>query len=148
MILKAVGCALVFGLGAFAQPDAPGVMVNLDGFRYPTFAALIQGDVLFETSLSGRRLVTGLPILAKLADANLETWTLPPLDAGRYLVWYHFSLIGEPRQLIFPIRSKLDRFFLAGRVAPHCEIYSLNRSAKRPAGHSCARRYPETATTS
>lgn len=33
-------------------------------------------------------------------------------------MWYHFSLIGEPRQLIFPIGSKLDRFFLRLRGAP------------------------------
>jgi hypothetical protein len=75
-------------------------------------SAAIQGDVLFEISGPDLRLADGNPILAKTAQDNLETWTLPPLERGKYLVRVHFVLVGGTRKVMVPVGNKLDRFFL------------------------------------
>jgi hypothetical protein len=92
-----------------------GIVVNVEGFRYPLIArsARIQGDVTFEVSATDVKLVDGNPILAAAAQTNLGTWILPPAG-GTYMVSYHFSLSGEPgiKPLTVLIGNRFDRFFL------------------------------------
>jgi hypothetical protein len=110
-----LGYLLLCGLGGWAQQEAPKISVNVEGFRYPVIArsARIQGDVVFEVSASGTKLLTAAHlILTEAARKNLETWTLPPLEAGRYLVTYHFELLGdEVARKTVRIGSKFERFF-------------------------------------
>jgi hypothetical protein len=127
--VEQLGCLLLCGLGAWAQ-EAPKIVVNVEGFRYPQIArsARIQGDVIFEVSALGQRLVTGHSLLAKAAQVNLETWTLPPFEGGNYLVWYHFRL-DEPgaKTETELIGSRFERLFLrlfhspTRRVAEVCD---------------------------
>ena len=120
---------MAVSLGVFGQSEGPKIVVNLDGFHYPVIArqARIQGDVLFELSADGRRLVSGGPLLATAAEANLETWTLEPLAAGRYRVWYHFVLSNPLKTEVAPLGNKFDRFLLRLFHAPtttivyHCD---------------------------
>jgi hypothetical protein len=109
------GCLLLCGLGALAQQDAPKVVVNVEGFRYPPIAASarIEGDVVVEISASGQRLIASAhPILEDGATRNLATWAVPPVESGKYIVTYHFELLeggGEAKTV--PIGSKFGRFF-------------------------------------
>lgn len=107
---------LVATLGAFAQREEPKIVVNLDGFRYPPIAkqARIFGDVAFRVGPRGRELVSSAnPLLTAAAESNLQTWTLPPLATGSYLITYHFVPLetGPPKQQSVPIGSGLSRFF-------------------------------------
>lgn len=122
-----LGYLLLCGLGAWAQQEAPKIVVNVEGFRYPPIArsAIIQGDVLFEVSDSGPRLVSGHPILAPAAQKNLETWTLPRLERGRYLISYHFVLLRESKRVAVPIGDMLDRLFLRVFHAPTERVYTV-----------------------
>jgi hypothetical protein len=108
------GCLLLFGLGAWAQQEAPKIDVNVEGFRYPPIAATarIQGDVIFQVFSADVDLVTGNPILARAAQTNLQTWDLPPFN-GNYLVRYHFELDkeGGAHTKTVPIGNKFGRFF-------------------------------------
>lgn len=93
-----LACILALGLCAFAQTEEPKIVVNLDGFRYPTIAvaARIKGDVFWELTASSRKLMTGKsPILTDAARKNLDGWTLPPRARGRYVVRYHFVITGK-----------------------------------------------------
>jgi len=89
--------------------------VNLDGYHYPPLAASahIQGDVTFEVSAAGQGLVSGHPLLVRSAQDNLKTWSLPPLQSGKYLINYHFQVIGEgvTAEKMVPIGNKFERFF-------------------------------------
>jgi hypothetical protein len=107
-------------MGAWAQQETPKIVVNVEGFRYPMIgrSAVIGGDVLFEINASGPKLLSGIPIFATPAHRNLETWTLPPLEHGRYFVRYHFVLLRESRQVMVPVGNKVDRFFLRLFHAP------------------------------
>jgi len=108
---KAVASILAFGLVAFAQSEEAKIKVNIEGFRYPPIArsARIQGVVTFEVSASGVKLVDGNRILAAAAQANLETWTLPPPQHGNYPVLYHFKLSGDRGR---ELGNEFHRFFL------------------------------------
>lgn len=94
MTIKAAACTFAFGLGAWAQQEAPKITVNVEGIRYPPIAAAarIQGDVTFEVSASGVKLMDGNPLLAPAAQTNLETWAPPPPQHGKYQVLYRFKL--------------------------------------------------------
>lgn len=78
------GLVLFFALGAFAQSEEPKAVVNLDGLQYPRLAeiAVIQGDIRFAVETSGRRLVSGNPLLARAAEADSQTWSCRLLRAG------------------------------------------------------------------
>ena len=104
---------LLCGIGAWAQQEEPKTRINLEGFRYPPIArsARIQGDVIFDVTASGVKLLAGSPILAAAAQTNLETWTLPPLEGRKYIVRYHFALLDETKQVTVPIGDGFDRFF-------------------------------------
>jgi hypothetical protein len=82
--VERLGCLLLCGLGAWAQ-EAPKIVVSIEGFRYPPIAAAarIQGDVTFEVSASGVKLMDGNPLLVSAAQTNLETWALPPPQHGK-----------------------------------------------------------------
>lgn len=116
-----VSCVLLCCVAAWAQQEAPKIAVNVEGFRYPPIArsAQIQGDVIFQVSASGARVIAGYPLLAKAAQVNLETWTLPPFEGGNYLVWYHFRL-DEPgtKTETELIGSRFNRLFLRLFGAP------------------------------
>jgi hypothetical protein len=122
-----LGGLVLCGCGAWSQQEDPKIVVNVEGFRYPQLArsAIIQGDVLFEVSASGPRLVSGHPILVPAAQRNLETWTLPLLDTRRYLVSYHFVLLRESRRVAVPIGDKLDRLFLRVFHAPTENVHTV-----------------------
>jgi hypothetical protein len=112
--MKRIGCLLLFAAGAWAQQEEPKIKVNVEGFQYLPVArsASIQGDVSFAVSASGVKMTSGHPLLAYAAQANLQTWDLPPLK-GKYLVRYHFVLTDfEPRRQMEPIGNRFDRFFL------------------------------------
>jgi hypothetical protein len=102
---------MLCGLGAWAQQEDPKITVNVEDFRYPPIArsARIQGDVTFEVSASGVKLVDGNRILATAAQANLETWTLPPPQHGTYPVLYRFKLSGDRGR---EPGNEIHRFFL------------------------------------
>jgi hypothetical protein len=120
-----LGCLLLCGFGAWAQQEAPKIVVNIEGFRYPPIArsARVQGGVIFEVSASGLRLVAGNSILSKAAEANLVTWTLPPLEAGKYLVSYYFEILGEEvTRKTVPIGSKFGRLLRRLVGAPTEEV--------------------------
>jgi hypothetical protein len=119
-MVKRIACLLAFGPAALAQGEEATMVVNLEGLRYPTIANVwnVQGEVGFEISPAAPRLITGNPILVLVARRNLDTGMLPPLEEGRYLVWFHFKLAGEMRQLTFPVGSKGRRFFLRLIGAP------------------------------
>jgi hypothetical protein len=110
-----LGSLLLCGCGAWAQPEAPKIVVNLAGFRYPPIAgtARIQGDVLFEVSASGQKLTSDTSrLLAEPAARNVATWTLPPLRTGKYLIAFHFKIldqVGVKRETV-PIGNKFERF--------------------------------------
>lgn len=125
--VERLGCLLLCGVAAWAQQEAPKILVNIEGFRYPQLArvARIQGDVVFEASASGQRLVAGGPLFVRAAQTNLETWTLPLLEHGTYLVRYHFALLRESRQVVVPIGDKLDRLFLRAFHAPTEKVYTV-----------------------
>src|SRR5580704_14931887 len=141
-----LGGLVLCGCGAWAQQEAPTIVVNVEGFRYPPIArsARVQGDVIFEVSALGLRLVAGSSILSKAAEANLATWTLPPLEAGKYFVSYHFELLEDGvKHKTVPIGSKFERFFrrLVGlpteKVVNTC--YPSNPTADPPPRHTLAK---------
>ncbi|HEY1756545.1 MAG TPA: hypothetical protein VGG72_14180 [Bryobacteraceae bacterium] len=69
--------------------------------------------MVFEVSNAGLKPTTAVsPILTEAARRNLETWTLPPLQSGRYLVSYHFVFLedGVKHRTVL-IGSKFGRFF-------------------------------------
>jgi hypothetical protein len=117
---------LLFVVRVCAQEE-PKINVNLEGFRYPTIArsARIQGDVIFDVTASGVKLLIGSPILAAAAQRNLETWTLPPFEGGKYIVRYHYALLDETKQVTVPIGDGLDRFFLRLFHAPTKKVYEV-----------------------
>jgi hypothetical protein len=109
--VKLLGGLLLCGVGASAQQEAPKVEVNVEGFRYPPIAASarLQGDVLFEVSASGPKVVTAAhPVLTEAA--RKKTWTLPPLEGAKYLVRYHFVILSEAGYR--PDRRRTRSFFL------------------------------------
>ncbi len=139
-----VGCLLLCGLGAWAQQrEAPKIVVNVEGFRYPRIAsqARIAGDVPFEISSSGQKLVTAAsPLLAEPARRNLETWTLPPLDSGKYLVRYHFEFLEDGvKQKTVPIGSKFGRFFRRLVGAPTEKVVNTCYRADDPTAYPAPR---------
>jgi hypothetical protein len=113
--VQQLGCLFLCGAGAWAQGEAQKVVVDVEGLRYPRIAASARlgGDVVFEVSNAGLKPTTAAhPILTEAARKNLETWTLPPLKSGRYLVSYHFELLedGVKRKTV-PIGGRFGRFF-------------------------------------
>jgi len=121
--------ALAVAFGAFAQSEEPRLVVNLDGLRYPPIArqARIRGDVAFEVSALGRKLMSESSLLlSRPAQENLATWTLPPLETGRYLISYHFDFVeeGGMRQVTVPIGNKFERIFRRLFRAPTTRIVS------------------------
>jgi hypothetical protein len=111
--VKLLGCLLLCGLGAWAQQEAPKIVVNVGGFRYPPIArsARIQGDVIFQVGTTDVDLIIGNLLLASAAQVNLQTWDLPPFK-GDYLVRYHFNLTGPgTKRQVEPIGDRVDRFF-------------------------------------
>jgi hypothetical protein len=115
---------LIVALGAFAQSQEPKISLNVEGFRYPRIAALagIEGEFVFAVSGSERRLVSQQSnvaergkqrLLAEPAQKNLDTWTLPRLDRGRYEVRYRFVILHEPacesESRTFPAETSVSR---------------------------------------
>lgn len=124
------------------QQEEPKIVVNVEGFRYPPIArsARIEGDVIFEVSASGLRLVAGSSILSKAAEANLATWTLPPLEAGKYFVSYHFELLEDGvKHKTVPIGSKFGRFFRHLVGAPTEKVVNTCYQVGDPAAYPAPR---------
>jgi hypothetical protein len=126
--VEQLGCLLLCGLAAWAQEDQK-VIVNVKGFRYPAIArsARIQGDVVLDIAASEPRLIRAAPpILTEAARKNLDTWTLPPLEGGKYLVFYHFSQTdpGTKPQAVL-IGNKFDRLFLRLFHAPTSRVEAV-----------------------
>ncbi len=113
--MRLAGCLLVLALGAFAQSEEPKINVDLDGFRYPPAARSnrIRGDVRFEISKSGSRLVAGHPILASAPPGRAcKTWALlARAKPANYVVFYHFEFFAGIKYQPVPIGNKFDRFF-------------------------------------
>jgi hypothetical protein len=128
---------ILLGSVVLAQQESQGIKVNIENFRYPALAASvrIQGDVIFEVSASGHRLVSGHPLLAPAAERNLGTWTLPPIEDGKYTIHFHFQLLdaGTKQETVL-IGDKFDRFFLRLVRAPTKRIvtYCYNDPATEP----------------
>ncbi|HEY1756546.1 MAG TPA: hypothetical protein VGG72_14185 [Bryobacteraceae bacterium] len=135
--VQQLGCLLLCGVGAWPQADVPKVVVDLDGFRYPPIAsgARIRGDVVFAISDSAPVLVaTASPLLTAAVRDNLATWTLPRLPRGRYLVSYHFELIGDGLvKKTVPIGSRFGRFLRRLVGAPTQAIVNACPPARDPA---------------
>jgi hypothetical protein len=117
---------LLLGSVVFAQQEKPELRVNLDNLRYPPLAAsaAIQGDVAIEVSGTGQKLVNGHPLLAQAARSNLEAWTLPPLEDGKYEIKYSFKIIASMKQETVLSGDKLGRFFLRLVGAPTKKVVS------------------------
>lgn len=115
------------------------VEVEVEGFHYPPLAigVKIQGDLTFEVSGSARKLVSGHPLLAQPAEANLATWTLPSPRDEKYIVNYRFRPIipaGTKQETIL-VGDKLDRLFLRVLRVPTTKIvtHCYNDPATEPA---------------
>jgi hypothetical protein len=114
---------LCFYLVVSAQTENARIRVDVEKFRYPRLAemARIRGDVIFEVSATGKKMLTSShALLMQAAEPNLATWNLPPLDGGKYVVTYHFDESEQPatRPEIVPIGNTFERFFLRLRRAP------------------------------
>lgn len=143
--VEQLGCLLLCGVAAWAQQETPKIVVNVEGFRYPPIArsARIQGDVIFQVGATDVDLIVGNALLASAAQANLQTWDLPPLKDGQYLVRYHFSFSGRPgtKPQVEPVGDPFDRFFLRLFHTPTTKVVQVCDNA--PPTDTDVRRAPE-----
>jgi hypothetical protein len=107
----------------------------------------MQGDVIFQVSATDVDLIIGHAFLARAAEANLETWDLPPLKNGKYLVLYHFKLRDRPatKPQVEPVGDPFSRFFLRLFHAPTTRVVQV--CDDRPPTDTEVRRAPNGGVT-
>jgi len=128
-------CLLCFGLAAWAQQESDELRVNVKDLHYSTLAASarIQGDVVWEVSRAGQKLISGNALLAEASRASLATWSFPMSDHV-YRVSFHFALVDGPiRRDTILIGDKFDRLFLRLFRAPTHRVVEYNACLSPPA---------------